>query len=206
MKTISQTDPYLNSNPDLDVAWAQRKDTINTAVKLFRILLDAVRKQAEWVETRHGIHATQLMLLWELAQSPGMRSIDLVRALSMSRSDVEALLVGLETKGLVWRTQAGSASAHAFVTDEGQHLANSAPLYGQGVIKAALAHLPDKTLNELTHALTALTEQLPFREDSAAYQPMPELLRPSSAASPLAAPPSRKMYAFPLRGVADSDS
>lgn len=180
MKTRRQHETHLDASLDTDVAWARRKDTIGGTLKLFRVVLDAVRRHAEWVEARHEISAVQLCALWELAQAPGMRAVDLARAMVIPRPAAEALLAGLEGRGLVVRrgSQDAAGPEHFFASFDGQRIADDSPPHAQGVLKSALGQLPEAALGELARSLAALVAHLPFREESAALQPLADLLRP----------------------------
>lgn len=175
---------YLDPAQDTEVAWAQRKETTLATLKMFRLALDAVRRHSEWVEARHGISAAELWALWELAQTPGMRVVDLSKAMALPRGNTETLLNGLVQRGLA---KTGDTGTHAgtriyFVTFDGQRIADASPQFGQGVLKAAMQHMPDAELVKLAKAMSELVRNLPFLEQSAALQPMAELLRPSQAA------------------------
>jgi len=171
---------YLDPAHDTDVAWARRKEATLAALKMFRMTLDAVRRHSEWVESRHGISAVELWALWELAQSPGLRSVDLAKALAMPRASTDTLLAGLIRRGLAKQSPSNGADGPALFspTFDGQRIADSSPQYGQGVLKAAMGSLPDASLAKLVQAMGDLLQQLPFREERAALQPMAELLRP----------------------------
>jgi DNA-binding MarR family transcriptional regulator len=175
---------YLDPAQDTEVAWAQRKETTLATLKMFRLALDAVRRHSEWVEARHGISAAELWALWELAQTPGMRVVDLSKAMALPRGNAESLLNGLIQRGLVKSadSQAKVGSGAYFVTFDGQRIADASPQYGQGVLKSAMQVLPDAELAKLAKAMSVLVQNLPFLEQSAALQPMAELLRPSKTA------------------------
>lgn len=165
---------------DATVSRARRKETIRGALKLFRVLLDAVKRHADWVEARHGIGGTQLWVLWELGQTPGMRAVDLARNMAIHRQKAEALLQELREKGLVRAAMPAEAQSLAhFLTPDGQRIADSAPEHGQGVLKAALEYLPDAALEQVVVSMRAVTESLPLREDRAALKPLADILRPS---------------------------
>ena len=175
---------YLDPAQDTDVAWARRKEATLAALKMFRMTLDAVRRHSEWVESRHGISAVDLWALWELTQSPGMRSVDLAKALAMPRAGTESLLAGLVKRGLAKQSPGNGSGGPTlfFPTFDGQRIADSSPQYGQGVLKAAMSSLPDAALAHLVQAMGELIQHLPFREDRAALQPMADLLRPGGQA------------------------
>jgi DNA-binding MarR family transcriptional regulator len=179
------------ASEDAAVSWARRKETIRGALKLFRVLLDAVRRHAEWVEARHGIGGAQLWVLWELGQTPGMRAVDLAKSMAIHRQTAEALLSGLLEKGLVRADRAAEApSPLHFLSFEGQRIADASPEYGQGVLKAALERLPDAALEQVVVAMRGVTESLPFREDRAALKPLADILRPAGASEIVARPVS----------------
>lgn len=169
----NETDPQ----EDALVAHARRKETIRGALKLFRVLLDAIRRHAEWVEARHGIGAPQLWALWELQRNPGLRAVDLAKFMAVHRQTAETLLNELHARSLV-RSDPGAQATVYFASAEGERIAAASPEYGQGVLKAALEYLPDSSLNQLVDTLRALTEVMPMREDRAALKPLADLLRP----------------------------
>lgn len=168
---------------DVDVERARRKERIRAVLKLFRVTLDAVRRHAEWSEAHYGIGAAPLWALWELAQRPGQRAADLARAMATHRATAETLLRELHVRGLVERAEAGvQGGAETWrLTAAGLRIAEDAGDNGQGVLKAALEHLPEAGLNALLTALSPMTEHLPLRENSAAMQPVAHLLRPVRA-------------------------
>jgi len=163
---------------DAAVAWARRNETIRGALKLFRVLLDAVRRHAEWVEIRHGIGGAQLWVLWELRQTPGMRAVDLARNMAVHRHTAESMLVELFEKNLVRTEGAHDVKAAVyFLSHDGQRIADASPEHGQGVLKAALEQLPAAALEQVVTSMRAVTESLPFREDRAALKPLADILR-----------------------------
>ncbi len=178
MQATARQHEMLHTPDDADVAWARRRETIRGALKLFRVTLDAVRRHAEWSESRHGISAAQLWAVCELAQNPGMRAVDLARNMAVHRATADQLLDTLVERGLARRQLNGGGSSHHFATDEGLRIAEASPEHGQGVLKAALENLPDAPLEQLVASMRALSECMPFREDRAALQPMADLLSP----------------------------
>jgi DNA-binding MarR family transcriptional regulator len=175
---------YLDPTQDTDVAWARRKEATLAALKMFRMTLDAVRRHSEWVESRHGISAVELWALWELAHSPGMRTVDLAKAMALPRSSTETLLAGLLRRGLARQSPGPDAEGPGlyFPTFDGQRMADASPQYGQGVLKGAMNALSDAALVNLVRAMGDLIQHLPFREERAALQPMADLLRPGGQA------------------------
>lgn len=166
---------------DTTVAWARRKETIRGTLKLFRVVLDAVKRHAEWVETRHGIGGAELWVLWELGQTPGMRAVDLAKGMAVLRQTAEALLQGLLERGLIKvEMSPESQSPVYFLTFDGQRISDASPEFGQGVLKSALERLPDSALDQLVFAMKAVTENLPFREESAALKPLANIVRPNT--------------------------
>ncbi len=165
---------------DATVAWARRKETIRGTLKLFRVVLDAVKRHAEWVEARHGIGGAELWALWELGQAPGMRAVDLAKSMAILRQSADALLQGLLVKGLVkTEMSAESQSPTYFLTLDGQRISDASPEFGQGVLKSALERLPDAMLEQVVVSMRAVTENLPFREDQAALIPLADIVRPN---------------------------
>jgi len=177
---MNASKPFLDPSQDTAVAWARRKETILITLKMFRMTLDAVRRHSEWVESGHDISSVDLWALWELAQTPGLRAVDLAKVMAMPRPNTESLLDGLLKRGLVRAESDPQTAAPGiyFVTFDGQRIADASPQFGQGVLKAAMNNLPDDALLKLAQAMSELVQNLPFLEQSAALQPMAELLRP----------------------------
>lgn len=180
--------PFLDLSHDTDVAWARRKEFILATLKMFRVTLDAVKRHSEWVESRHDISAVELWALWELTQTPGLREVDLAKAMALPRPSAETLLDGLLKRGLVRQSVNVEAEGTVvfFTTFDGQRIADASPQYGQGILKAAMGSLPDTSLVKLVEAMSELVQNLPFIEKSAALQPMADLLRPGGAQSVVA--------------------
>jgi DNA-binding MarR family transcriptional regulator len=169
--------PLLDPSQETDMTCARRKELFLANLKMFRVTLDAVRSHAEWVEARHGITAVDLWVLWELAQAPGLRLVDLAKRMALPRSTMEVLMSGLLQRGLIKASTESDQSACFFLTFDGQQIADASPQYGQGVLKAAISQLSDDSLVKLTQAMGDLVRHLPFLKERAAFQPMAELFR-----------------------------
>lgn len=174
---MDNSKPLLDPAQDTEVAWARRKELILANLKMFRVTLDAVRRHAEWVETRHGISAVDLWVLWELAQSPGLRLVDLAKSMALPRSTLEGLLGGLMRRNLIKFNESPDSVVCYFLTFDGQRIADASPQFGQGVLKSAMNQMSDDSLVLLTQAMGDLLRHLPFLEERAAFQPMAELIR-----------------------------
>ncbi len=159
---------------DLLVTRARRKESMRSAIKLFRLIMDAEERHAAWVTSQSGMEAARIWALWELCQAPGLRAVDLARAMAIQRNMAETLLQRLERDGLVSAGpgQRGAAVSYT-LTQAGMALAQSFPEHAQGALMSAFAQLPDAALERLVQALRPLVEVLPFREEGAALQPLP---------------------------------
>lgn len=181
---MNASKPFLDPSQDTDVAWARRKEAILATLKMFRLTLDAVRRHSEWIESRHGISAVELWVLWELSLTPGLRVVDLAKSMALPRTSTESLLDGLIKRGLVKQSNGAGEEVPGvfFTTFDGQRIADASPQFGQGVLKAAMSNLTDESLAKLLQAMGDLVQNLPFIEESAALQPMADLLRPGGQA------------------------
>jgi len=179
MKTSSSQWPHrVITSGDVNVERARRKESVRQALKLFRLTLDAVRRHAEWAESRHGIDSAQLSALWELAQNPGMRAADLAKAMAVHRATSLAMLDNLAAQDLAYQHDNHGTQVFS-LTAAGQRIVEDVPEYSQGVLQAALRELPDDTLAQLVRSLGTVTEHLPFREQATSMQPNARQLRPS---------------------------
>lgn len=155
---------------DLLVTRARRKESMRSAIKLFRLIMDAEERHAAWVTRQTGMEPARIWALWELGQAPGLRAVDLARAMAIQRNMAETLLQRLERDGLV---STHGVPVSYTLTQAGMALAQSFPEHAQGALMSAFAQLPDAALERLVQALRPLVEVLPFREEGAALQPLP---------------------------------
>ncbi len=189
MGTLRHKHSFPNPEADPVVARARRKETVRGAIKLFRVIMDAVRRHAEWTEARHGLAAPQLWAILELHQAPGLRAVDLAKVMAVHRATAEDLLQALTSRGLAVRQAlADEQSAGHYLTEAGKRLAEATPEHGQNILKTAMERLPDVALDQMVDALRPMVENLPFREDSSALKPMAELLHLASSRAEEEAP------------------
>lgn len=158
---------------DPQVVRARRKETMRGAIKLFRVLMDAVERHADWARSHAGMDPARLWALWELRQMPGLRAVDLAKAMAVHRNTAETMLIELADEGLVTALPAllDRPAGHT-LTEAGKRLIQAVPDHAQGALMSALGQLPDAALDQLVQALRPLMQALPFREDRAALRPL----------------------------------
>ncbi len=163
----------------IEVTWARRRENIRGAIKLFRVAVDAIQRHAAHTEAQCGISDPQLWILWELAHAPGMRVLDLAKALAIHVSSARGLTTQLETLGLVRRIDTGPTdnAARLALTDAGTRLLRRAPAPAQGVLTAALESLDDQALADLILALRPLVAAMGPTQDRAALIPLADTMR-----------------------------
>jgi DNA-binding MarR family transcriptional regulator len=126
----------------------------------------AMRRAARAADPALGLSVAQLELLSCMAEHPGVRPSQLARMLRLAPSSVATLLNGLQTAGYVNRTPggpgvAGSSDRRTVSLDlSDQGTAAVARWHGvnEGIIRAALAALPQRDQAALRDAAPALRD------------------------------------------------
>lgn len=67
-------------------------------LKNFRIIFNSVKKHVSEIEARCGISSSQIWVLWELHQSPGLRVTELASKLSVHQSTASNLIEKMAKK------------------------------------------------------------------------------------------------------------
>lgn len=169
---------------DIEVTWARRRENVRGVLKLVRVMVEAVQTHAALTEQRCGIGAGQLCALWELDRRPGMRSLDVAKALAIHAGTARTLLADLEARGLIHASGDAETqnSIRLSLTEAGRRVLAQAPGAPQGVLTAAVQDLDDAALGDLIHALQPLVAAMQYTDGAAALTPLADMLRGIPAA------------------------
>ena len=144
--------------------------------KQLRIIFKSIQAHSKTVEKACGLSSAQLWMLYEVAETYGIKVSQLASVLSIHPSTCSNMLDKLEDKNLIFRdrSKTDQRSVHLFVTDKGKQLLKKAPVPPQGQLSEALAHLSQEQLKNLQSGLKALNNSLMAKDDSAGFIPIPE--------------------------------
>ncbi|MDR3393498.1 MAG: MarR family transcriptional regulator [Parasulfuritortus sp.] len=168
----------VKKTEDVEVIWARRQESIRGVLKLIRVMLLAVQKHSLQTEIQSQVSAPELWILWELNRAPGLRVLDLAKAMAIHVSSVRTMVMELEQRGLI-RSLVSIDNPNVTrlsLTESGRYLVEEAPGPARGVIVDALERLDDPALERLVDALQPLIATMEYTDNAAALKPLAELL------------------------------
>ncbi|HVB46778.1 MAG TPA: MarR family transcriptional regulator [Burkholderiales bacterium] len=143
-------------------------------LRKFRVLFKSSQRHARWVETAYGVSPAQLWALTEIGRSPALRVADLALSMSLHVSTASNLLDKLERKALLSRARdrQDQRIVRLHLTAAGRRMLAKAQRVPSALLPDALARLPDALLGDLDRAMTRLLNDLAFKDEDAAFEPL----------------------------------
>lgn len=129
-----------------------------------------MRQHFREIEQTCGVTGSQLWILQEVANAPGIGISELADRLSMHQSNVSQLADKLVTLGLLTkeRSKEDQRRVGVCLTDEALALLKNAPGPTEGLLPVALQTLPESTLLDLDKSLIAVIGELHISNDKLA--------------------------------------
>lgn len=145
----------------------------------FRLIIGAVRQHSRALETSCGIGGAQIWMLAIIADTPDINVSELSQALSVHVSTASNLLDKLARAGLVERIrdEEDRRVVRLRLTDKGRDIVVRAPQPLAGRMVDALEKMPENSLATLNQELGRLIQQMNLLDQSAANEPLSNLLR-----------------------------
>ena len=152
----------------------ERSNRTHNILKSLRIVFRSIQAHSRQVEKESGVSSTQLWMMWEIFNIPGMKVTELADILSIHQSTCSNILDKLQQKELIKRERSGSDQrvVHLYLTEKGTKLLAKAPRPAQGTIADVLHKLPDEVLVNMETSLTHLIGALQVTEKDAALKPL----------------------------------
>lgn len=153
---------------------AIRSRRLAEVLRKFRVLFKSSQRHSRWVETAYGVSPAQLWALTELARSPALRVAELALRMSLHVSTASNLLDKLERKALLTRARdrQDQRVVRLRLTAAGRRVFAKAKRVPSALLPDALARLPDALLGDLDRAMTRLLDDLAFKDEDAAFEPL----------------------------------
>lgn len=145
----------------------------------FRLIIGAVRQHSRAIEAACGISGAQVWMLATIADTPDITVSQLSQAVSVHISTASNLVDKLARAGLVERLR-GEEDRRVVqirLTDAGKSIMERAPKPLKGLVVDALEQLPEDALSRLDLELDGLIEKMNLQDQSAANEPLSNLLR-----------------------------
>lgn len=146
-------------------------------LKKFRIIYGSVRQQFREIEQTCGVTGSQMWILQEVANTPGIGVSELADRLSIHQSTGSQLVEKLVGRGFISkeRSKEDQRRVGLRVTKEASRLLKSAPGPAEGILPEALQTLPEASLLALDHALIEVIGQLRISDDKLADKPLADM-------------------------------
>lgn len=146
-------------------------------LKKFRIIYGSARQQFREIEQTCGVTGSQMWILQEVTNAPGIGVSELADRLSIHQSTGSQLVEKLVARGLInkERSKEDQRRVGLWVTEEASKLLKNAPGPAEGILPRALQTLPESALLALDSSLVAVIDQLRIRDDKLANSPMSDL-------------------------------
>ncbi|HUV98520.1 MAG TPA: MarR family transcriptional regulator [Gallionella sp.] len=146
-------------------------------LKKFRIIYGSVRQHFREVEQSCGVTGSQLWVMKEVANTPGIGVSVLAERLSIHQSTCSLLVEKLASRKLIIKERSDQDQRRVGLrlTDEAAKLIQLAPSPAQGVLPEALWALSAESIRSLDTSLEKVIEQLQIRDDKLAEKPLSDL-------------------------------
>ena len=139
-------------------------------LKKFRVIYGSMRQHFREIEQTCGVTGSQLWILQEIGNAPGIGISELADRLSMHQSNVSQLAEKLVTLGLISkeRSKEDQRRVGVHLTQQGINLLKAAPGPTAGLLPVALQTLPESTLRVLDKSLIEVIGELGISDDKLA--------------------------------------
>lgn len=146
-------------------------------LKKFRIIYGSVRQHFREVEQVCGVTGSQLWILQEVGNTPGIGVSELADRLSIHQSTGSQLVEKLVGRNLIIkeRSKEDQRRVGLRVTEQASKLLTNAPDPAEGILPEALQALPESALLALNNSLLDVIGQLRVRDDKLADRPLSDL-------------------------------
>jgi len=146
-------------------------------LKQFRLIYGSMRHHFRQVEVTCKISGSQVWMLHELKEAPGIGVSDLAHRLSIHQTTCSQLVEKLVARGYVLKTrsEADQRRVGLSITRSAAQLLKVAPGPAEGLIPEALRCLSESTLQSLMANLGELIKGLHLRDHQAAERPLSDL-------------------------------
>ena len=146
-------------------------------LKKFRIIYGSVRQQFREIEKTCGVTGSQLWLMQEIVNAPGIGVSELAGCLSIHQSTCSQLVEKLVARNLVIkeRSKEDQRRVGLHLTVQAVHLLKKAPGPAEGLLPEALSALPAEIIRALDLSLEKVIAQLQIKDDMLAEKPLSDL-------------------------------
>jgi DNA-binding MarR family transcriptional regulator len=156
----------------------RRTDPLSIEVlKSFRVIYGSVRQHFRDVRRATGISGSQLWILHEVMQSPGIGVSELAAKLAIHQSTCSQLVEKLVRAELMAKTRSSDDQRRVglSVTARGKRTLAAAPGPAEGLLPEAIAEISPATRRGLQRGLKEIIRALDLKDEAAASTPLADL-------------------------------
>jgi DNA-binding MarR family transcriptional regulator len=160
------------------VSMNNRHELLTIAVlKQFRLIYGTVRQHFREVEERVGISGSQVWMIREISDAPGIGVSELATKLSIHQSTCSQLVENLVTDGYVVkaRQKGDQRRVGLSLTPSASKILRHAPGPAEGVLPQALSRISSTALRSLSGHLDKVIDELQLRDPRHADKPLADL-------------------------------
>lgn len=163
--------------PEKELNSRNMKPPAQEVLKKFRIIYGSVRQHFRDVEKSCGITGSQLWMMQEIGNTPGIGVSELAERLSIHQSTCSQLVEKLVGRGLVVkeRSREDQRRVGLRLAADAAALIRKAPGPAEGLLPEALGALPPEAIASLDESLALLIRQLQVSDDKLAKKPLSDL-------------------------------
>lgn len=148
-----------------------------TVLKQFRLIFGSVRHHFRQVEERCGISGSQLWVIREVHDEPGIGVSALATKLSIHQSTCSQLVDALAVRGLLTKVRLGDDQRRVglTLTSMAKKILAKAPGPAEGLLPMALSELSTSSLLTLSAHLDKVIAELSVKDKGHAERPLADL-------------------------------
>lgn len=149
----------------------------------FRVIYGSMRRHFRDIEDRCGLPASQVWVLQEVQNSPGIGITELSQCIGVHQSTCSQLVEKLVARGCLVkiRHDRDHRRVGLRLCPEGERVVSLLTGPAEGLLPAALNALPEVVLKTLDINLTELIRYLPRRNDAFAHVPLADMVSVNEA-------------------------
>jgi DNA-binding MarR family transcriptional regulator len=148
-----------------------------TVLKQFRLIFGSVRQQFRQIEEKCGISGSQLWVIREVHDEPGIGVSALATKLSIHQSTCSQLVDTLAVHGFLTKVRLGDDQRRVglTLTSMAKKVLAKAPGPAEGLLPMALSELPTSSLLTLSAHLDKVVAALKVKDKAHAERPLADL-------------------------------